>query len=819
MQYRFCEIVLPLNINSLFTYSLDINLAEDAKIGARVLINFGKNKIYTGIIANLHNSAPDFDTKPILAILDTEAFVNKFQFDFFKWISTYYCCSLGDVIKAAIPDNLIPSSDTHIFINDDFEEQINLSDIELKITDYVSTNKEVDIQDIITTFNIKNPLKILSELERKNILIIGQKLTNEFKPKLQNFVFFSQNNLKNRSEEFFLISNKKGKQFEILSFLIMKCLELNSSTFNIALTELCDKCKCSRESVKTLAEKKFVQIKQIVLSRIENLEQENFIAKKIKLSEYQQVAYQQILLSFQQNKPVLLHGVTSSGKTEIYINLIFNTLSQGKSVLYLLPEIALTTQIIQRIKQYFGNEIAVFHSKYPLNTRAEVYKEVLSQKRKIIIGVRSAIFLPFDESLGLIIIDEEHETTFKQQDPDPRYNARDIALVLAKQHNANIILGSATPSVESYYNANNQKYALVELTQRFGNVQLPQIIVADVKDGYNRKIMTSHFHPLLLENIQQTLEKGEQIILFQNRRGHSSYIECNKCGWAPYCKHCNVSLTYHKYKNRLICHYCGEEYSVIGKCENCNNEQLVFKGLGTEKIEDQLQKIFTKANIERLDYDTTTTRLAHERIIKRFENREIDILIGTQMVTKGLDFDNITLVGILNADNLLNYPDFRAFERAFQLIMQVSGRAGRREKRGTVILQTFEKDHHIIKNIIANDYKSFYYKEIELRQRFNYPPFSRFIVLKLKSKDKSVLFKSAFYLANELKKVLGKRITGPEEPLVNKVNSIYILNIHIRYENSFSGSKVKEILKQKINDFHVKKEFSSIKIEINVDII
>lgn len=813
----FAEIILPLSIDRIFTYSVGYEFINEIKIGCRVLVNFGKNKLYTGIVVNLTNNIPNFQTKEIIFLLDKKPFVNKFQLDFFKWVAKYYCCNLGDMIKAAIPDNLIPSSETKIFINDDFEEKINLSDKELKIIDLLKSEKELNIQKIIKETNIKNPINIITTLEAKNLIIVGQKIVNEFKDKQKNIIFFKLSSIEENILEFQKIEKRNSKQNEILKYLINYSSETNVEECIIDLKLILTTCNTTRETIKTLEEKGFLKILQQTVSRIENFETENFTSKQLQLSEHQNIAYQKILKSFENNKAVLLHGVTSSGKTEIYINLIFNTLSKGKSVLYLLPEIALTTQIIKRIKQYFGNDIAVFHSKYPINTRAEVYKEILEKKRKIVIGVRSAIFLPYEDDLGLIIIDEEHENTFKQKDPDPRYNARDIALVLAQKHNANIILGSATPSIESYYNASTSKYDLVELTQRFGNVQLPKIIIADLKDAYHRKIMNSYFHPTLIEHIKQNLQKKEQIILFQNRRGHSQYIECKDCGWVANCKNCNVTLTYHKYKNKLICHYCGQEYDIFYRCEKCDNNNIIYKGLGTEKIEDELQKIFTDAKIYRLDYDTTTNKNALDKIISRFENQDIDILVGTQMVTKGLDFDNITLVGILNADNMLNFPDFRAFERAFQLMMQVSGRAGRRTKQGNVIIQTFEKTHPIIQNLLTNDYKSFYNNEILIRQKFRYPPFYKFIQIKFKSTNRQNLFDAAVLMANILKNKLGNRVSGPEEPIVNKINLLYILFIYVRFEKTLNGNAIKELIlniqKENLNNFF------DVKLEIDVDVM
>ncbi len=512
----------------------------------------------------------------------------------------------------------------------------------------------------------------------------------------------------------------------------------------------------------------------------------------------------------------MLHGVTSSGKTEIYIKLIEQTLAKGKEVLYLLPEIALTSQIIERLQTYFGDKIGIFHSKYSVDARSEVYKLVLKQKLQVVLGVRSAVFLPFS-NLGLIIIDEEHETSYKQSDPDPRYHARDAAIVLSKFHKADVVLGSATPSVESYYNALNGKYSLVNLSERYGNVKMPEIIVADIKDAYHRKIMMSHFHPLLVEHINTAIADGEQVILFQNRRGYSPNLECKECGWVPYCKSCNVSLTFHKWENKLVCHYCGEKTDLVRHCGSCKSDSLIAKGLGTERIEDEATAIFPNARLVRMDYDTANSRKKFDRIIKDFGNYQYDILIGTQMVTKGLDFEKVGLVGILNADNMLNFPDFRAFERAYQLMAQVSGRAGRRNKQGKVIIQSFSHEHPIIQNVLTNDYLAMYNSQIEERKEYKYPPFWNFIVIKLKHKDRSRLHRGAAILADSLKNDLSGRVKGPEEPLINKISNFYILNIHVRFEKTASPVKIKQAVMNKIKQLKTESEFGGIIAEIDVD--
>lgn len=816
--YQFAEILLPLNLKGSFTYFIPEIFKNNIKIGNRVLVNFGKNKLYTGVVLSLHNNIPNFETKEIISILGEEIFINEKQFQFINWIADYYCSCLGDVLNATIPDNLIPSSQSKIYFNSDFEEEINLNDNEQIITNFIASKKETTIEEIINNCKIKNSITIIRKLETLNIIYVSQKVIDEYREKKKRIVFFDNRIVETQIKEFENITKKQGKQILILNFLIDYCLQNKVNHCKIDLKDILNSCETSLESIKSLSKKKFLRIEEIQQSRLEDYSKKKILDKELCLSSYQNNAYDEIIKNFSVQKPVLLHGVTSSGKTEIYIKLISENIKKNKTVLYLLPEIALTVQIINRLQQYFGNEIAVFHSKYPIASRAEVYLELLQKKKKIIIGVRSAIFLPFFD-LGLIIVDEEHENTYKQSDPAPRYNARDAAVLLATIHKANIILGSATPSIESYQNTITGKYAIVELKERFGNARMPEIIIVDTKDGYNRKLMTSHFHPTLLLQIKIALKNKEQVILFQNRRGFSQYIECKKCGWIPICKNCNVSLTYHKHENKLICHYCGSNYDIMQNCEECNSDSLTYHGIGTEKIEEELQKIFSNAKIKRLDYDNTKTRNAYEKIINDFETKNIDILIGTQMLSKGLDFENVSLVGIINADNLINRPDFRAYEYAFQLLMQVSGRAGRREKQGKVIVQTFNVNNPVIKFLLENDYQGFFKREIEERKLYNYPPFTRFIEIKLKSKNKKNLIQQSFLLADKLRTIFERKLKGPSEPLINKVNSYHLQRIHIRFEKNTNILNAKETIKANCEAILKQKDSKGIRIDLDVDIV
>ena len=812
---KFADILLPISIKDTFTYCVPDEFSTIIELGHRVLVNVGKRKLYTGIVVNLRDEIPDFETKPILSLIDDIKFVNEKQLIFWKWIANYYCCNLGDVMNAAIPQNLIPTSKTeYFFIHGNDDEQI-LNNSEIKILDLLKNNNGLSIEKIISKIETKNAFNTLKSLENKNLISTDQQLQNKHKALFKNVIEFNVNTLNINSENIDKILNSRlSKQKEILQYLIDKSNEYD--TFQIDVNVILKQFNTSKSCLKSLENKEIIKLKQIEISRL-NISENSFKEEhRIIFNEKQNEAYKQISNSFQIHKPVMLHGVTSSGKTEIYIKLIENALQNNKEILYLVPEIVLSAQIIERLQKHFGEKIAVFHSKYSTNIRAEIYNSVLAGKIKIVLGARSAIFLPFN-NLGLIIVDEEHELSYKQQNPAPRYNARDMSMVLAKIYNANVILGSATPSFESYYNAVKEKYSLVELNTRYGNITPPKITVLDIKDAYRRKIMLRHFHPILIEKIKESLANNKQIILFQNRRGYSPHIECKECGWVPYCKNCNVSLTLHKSNNALVCHYCGEKYDIVDTCSDCGSKQLTNKGFGTEQIEEETTKLFPTAKIARLDLDTATSRKRYEKIINDFENNQLDILIGTQMLSKGFDFANVNLVGILNSDNMLTFPDFRAYEKSYQTMTQVSGRAGRRDNNANVFIQTFNPQNIIIQNVITNDYKSVFYSQIQERQLFKYPPFWNFIIIRLKDQNQNKLYKAANIIVNELKTNLHERVKGPEEPLINKINNYFILNVHIRFEKQISSEKVKILVMEKVNGLVEMKDFSSVRIEIDID--
>ncbi|HNQ67116.1 MAG TPA: primosomal protein N' [Bacteroidales bacterium] len=810
----FADIILPLSLNNIYTYSIPEEFGDVVKPGFRVIVGLGKRKLYTGIVAKVHKDTPSFETKEILSVQDSIPFMCKQQIQLIKWISDYYCCSQGEVLNAAIPSTLIPSSGTKVFLVDNDNNSYCPSSSEVKILDFLKNAGESDIFQITLATQISNPMRLLENLSLNGLISLNQKMGKSYKPVYSDVIVFDNMVLDNNTDLCEKILAGNNRQKDVLSFLVNDKIERNLIECEYPIKAIVEKFGISKSVLVSLEKKGLLRIEKREYSRY--IYEERGSNNTFQLTDNQQNTYEYINDRFKEKKPVLLHGVTSSGKTEIYIKLIEQKLKENKEILYLLPEIAMTSQIIERLQKYFGNKIGVFHSKYSANSRAEVYIKILKKEIKIILGVRSAVFLPFS-NLGLIIIDEEHESTYKQNDPDPRYNARDVSLVLANIHKANIVLGSATPSIESYQNAVSGKYALVELNERYGKVKVPEILIADMKEAYRKKMMNSYFHPLLTEEIINAIANNQQVILFQNRRGYAPTLECADCGWVPYCRNCNVSLNYHKYENKLVCHYCGEKYDLLNKCASCGSSKIKLRGLGTERLEEEAARLFPQAKIVRFDYDTANSRIRFEKIVKSFENHEYDILIGTQMVSKGFDFENVALVGILNADNMLNFPDFRAFERAYQLMTQVSGRAGRRKIQGKVIIQTYNPEHQVIKNVVSNDYLSLFSAQVEERKQFNYPPFWNFIIIKLKHKDKRRLYRGALALADSLKSEFSNRVKGPQEPLVNKISNYFYLTIHLRFEKELSSQKVKKKVMEMIHSLKSESEFGSIITEIDVD--
>lgn len=815
LNYRFAEILLPLNVDNTYTYELT-ETQEIVDVGFRVIVSFGKNKIYTGIVIELHNNTPNYLTKPIIEIVDSAPIVTKKQLQLLFWIRDYYCCNAGEVLAAMLPGDLLPGDESIIYFNQKNTENFDLTslnDTEFLIIQELKKNEKISVNHLKSITKTKNILRHINNLQKRQLLSVGKEITETYAPKFKKIVVFNLESLSSLDS----IKLRGQKQNDLIAYLTEISLANNNQTVEIPKEELEKQTGVSLQTIKTLADKGIIKIKTTQISR--HLENKifNFSGNsEIILSEHQSEAYKNILQNFAENKPVLLHGVTSSGKTEIYIKLIEKIISEGKQVLYLLPEIAITGQIITRFQQIFGKIVGVYHSRFNQNYKIDLYNDLLKNDVKIIIGVRSSIFLPFSD-LGLIIVDEEHDPSYKQQDPDPRYNARDVALMLAKFHSSKVILGSATPSLESYYNTIKGKYKLVELTSRYNEVLLPEIHIADIKDAYRRKIMKGHFHPLLFDKIISNLNDGNQIILFQNRRGFSPYLECADCGHIPTCKSCNVSLTFHKNNNSLICHYCGQSYKYSDSCEMCGSTKLKTKGFGTERIEDEVKLLFPQARVARLDHDTAGSKTKFETILNNFKEGLIDILIGTQMIGKGLDFERVKLVGILNADNMINFPDFRAFERSWQLMAQVSGRSGRRTDRGEVVIQTFSPNHKIIDWVINNSYKEMFYDQIKERNAFKYPPIFSFITVKVKHKDKTKAYSAAEFFTQIIKAYPQLIVNGPFEPIINKISNLFIYNVLIKMPRTINNKEIKDFIRKLIIETKKDKRFVTVNFEIDVD--
>ncbi len=811
----FVEVIIPLSLAKTFTYAISEAEFDYIQTGMRIAVPFGKNKIYTALVIDKHQQSPKlYDAKEIHQILDEKPVVTSIQIDHWKWIASYYMCAIGDVYRSAMPSALLLESETSIIKrNDFFVDEKELSDDEYLIYQALELQTSLKIQEVISVLNKKNVFPTIQKLINKKIISLEEEIRELYKPKQIRYVRLHEQYESDTGLQDILQLLKGQKQKEIL----LAFFQLKASTKKpITVKSLVEISGISAATVKSLIDKNIFEDYYLQIDRV-NFDKNNDI-NNLTLSTAQQTAFDEISTSFHTKDVTLLHGVTASGKTEIYIKLIEQFLQTGKQILFLLPEIALTTQLVTRLVRYFGNQVAVFHSKYSNNERVEVWQQVLenSPKARIVIGARSSLFLPFYR-LGLIIVDEEHEQTYKQQDPAPRYHARDAAIVLANFHGSKVLLGSATPSLETYFNTQNQKYGLVNLTERFGNVMLPEIHLVDLKDKYFKKRMKGHFSDVLLEKIAEELSQGKQIILFQNRRGYAPVLECMTCGHVPQCRQCAVSLTYHQYKGQLRCHYCGYTVAKPSNCHSCSSIDLITKGFGTEQVQQELNILFPQAKIARMDQDTTKGKYAFEKLIDGFKNQEIDILVGTQMLAKGLDFNNVSLVGIMNADNMLYYPDFRAFERSYQMLTQVSGRSGRSKERGNVIIQTYNPHHNIIRQVTDNDYLGMYKEQLYERKIYFYPPYFRLIRLTLKHRDFEKLKNGANWLYAVLKDNLKIPVLGPEEPSINKIRNEYIRTILIKLPQEAHLGSTKNKVQKILNSFELTGEYRSVRVIVNVD--
>lgn len=812
----FADLILPLPLDNRFTYSLTDAEAEFIQSGMRIAVQFGKNRIYTGIVAEIHQNPPEvYEAKPIHQILDESPLLSRQQLKFWNWLASYYLCTEGEVMRAALPGAFLLESESIVKLAGEVNLQSEaLNDDEYLVIEALQKQSSMKIQEIEQLLDRNKVLPIINNLVSRNLLELNQEIYEQYKPKEVRYVRLNPA-YEAESEMHALLDDlsRAPKQREIvLSYFSITA----RSEKSIKVKKLLEESGASASILKSLIDKNIFEEFFQETDRVKYTGETN--SHEINFNKVQQQAFTEITEHFREGRVCLLHGVTSSGKTEIYIKLIEEAINQGRQALYLLPEIALTTQLIKRLQNYFGDKVLVYHSKYSLNERVEIYRKVSenSSKGKIIIGARSCVFLPFQD-LGLIVVDEEHESTFKQFDPAPRYHARDVAVVLANMFNANILLGSATPSIESFFNAEHNKYALVELNRRYGDVLMPEVEIVDIKTAHRKKKMTGHFSERLVEEIRESLKEKEQVILFQNRRGYSPIMECNTCGHSPQCPNCDVSLTYHSHNNQLRCHYCGYHIAMQHQCMACGSNEVSTKGFGTEQVETELKALFPEHNIGRMDQDTTRGKYAYEKIIEAFENEETDILIGTQMLTKGLDFRKVSLVGIMNADNLLNFPDFRAHERSFQLMLQVAGRSGRTQKRGKVLIQTYNPHHQIIQQVSTGDYRAMYNEQLEDRYQYQYPPYFRLIRLTLKCRDYSKTNEAAEWLARALENVFDRYVLGPEFPPVARIRNEYYKNILIKIPKKQSLGKTKNMVHRILTTFRAISAYRSVRVVVNVD--
>lgn len=819
----YADIILPVPIPKWFTYSIGVDIQDQIGIGFRVMVQFGKKKILTGIVARVHQKAPEvYQAKPILDLLDDYPVVNALQIKFWSWMASYYCCHIGEVMNAALPSGLKLSTESRVQVHPDFDLDdpgFPMDERELLLLDTLSKHDEMNVEQVDQLLPGKTSHKIIKSLLAKGAILVYESVKEKYSPKTEHRIRLAPKYAAQKSslEALFDALKGKEKQEEVLLKYLQQVSVFQRPEDNaqgLPKNVLTDH-GCSPSSIDTLVKKGVLESFKVLVSRFET---QPVSDKEIELSAVQTEALQSIHQQFEEKNTVLLQGITGSGKTEIYAQLIKDVLQSGSQVLLLLPEIALTTHLVYRLQKIFGDKMGVFHSKYSDNERVEVWQGVLKGKYNFIIGVRSSLFLPFD-SLGLVIVDEEHESSYKQFDPAPRFQARDAAIMLSWMHQAKTLLGTATPAFESYYNAQNGKYGFVKIDKRYGNAELPHFFLADMLSDKKKNLLKLDFTRLLREKIQDTLNRQEQVLIFQNRRGYAPYISCDECGWIPECEHCDVSLTYHQYQEELRCHYCGFKEKTPVSCQACGSQKLTTVGTGTERIEESLGLLFPEARIARMDLDTTRSKYGYQRILEDFGAGNVDILVGTQMITKGLDFDKVSLVGIVDADRILFYPDFRAGERAFQQITQVAGRAGRRDKTGEVIIQTRRPDQLIFKQIMSGNYSDFYRQEMGERKQFFYPPFVKNIKVITKHKD----FKTAENAARNLKNLLTdieakKIILGPEKSLIAKIKNLYLFEIWIKLDKSGNVQQFfKQQLLEKVQELQADKRFRAVRFLIDVD--
>ncbi len=796
---RFADVILPLPLYRYFTYRIPADMQGRLRQGHRVVVSFGRSKFYTAIVVALHDTEPQgYEVKEIATLLDDEPIVLRPQLKFWEWIAEYYLCSVGDVYKAALPSGLKLESETSLSVNSDYEEGAEepLSEREAVLMQVLSEQGRLTVHELEKLTGLRNTLPVLRRLVEREAIFVSERIRANYKPKTEVCIrlSFEPGNQEALCNAFELVKRSKQQETLLLSYLELSHFMQPGNYTEVSRAALLERAGVSAAVLAGVVNKGVMLTYKREISRFAKVIRH--CADLPTLSSEQSRALNVICSAMRDKSVTLLHGVTSSGKTEIYTHLIDNALKQGRQVLYLVPEIALTTQLTDRLQRVFGDKLLIYHSRFSDNERVEIWQKLLTDREpKVILGVRSSIFLPF-HNLGLVIVDEEHETSYKQYDPAPRYHARNAAIVLAQMYDARVLLGSATPAIESYYNAQCGKYGLVELLTRYSNNPLPEVRTIDMREQRRKKLARGNFSEPLVQEVHKALEREEQIILFQNRRGFAPMVECRECAWIPKCTQCDVSLTYHKRDNRLVCHYCGYSCEVPRMCPACLQPTIEVRGFGTERIEEDVESIFPDTPLARMDMDTTRSRNAYQEIIDNFAEGKSKILIGTQMVTKGLDFDRVSVVGILSADTMLSFPDFRAHERAFQMMAQVAGRSGRGKSRGIVFLQTSQPETPVISQVIRHDYVGMYNEQLSQREAFGYPPFTRLIYIYLKHRDEAVLDTLSQQYATILRKVFGERVLGPDNPPVARIQSLYIRKIMLKVEVSASMAQVKDLLRQ-----------------------
>ncbi len=814
----YAEIIIPLALPKNYTWLAPQSMLNAVRPGCRVEVNLGKNKKYAGIVKRLHHEKPEFfEPKEILNLLDTEPVVYEEQLQLWEWMAAYYMCSQGEVMAAALPAHFKLSSETILVFNEEYGDDFSALDHdEYLVAEALLIKKELKLAEVQQLLDSSHVYPVINRLINKRICYVWEALKESYAPKKETYVLLNSQFDNEEGLSTLLNEDKKLQRAEKQMELLLSYLHLTKTEGEVTKAGLLKKSGASDAQLKGLVEKNILRLEKRKIDRLQYLPKNIMI--DFELNDAQKNAFSGIINSYKEKQVCLLHGVTSSGKTQIYIQLIEQYLRQGKQALYMLPEIALTSQIIRRLQKHFGGYIGIYHSKFSQNERVEIWNKVKNGELKMILGARSSVFLPYQD-LGLVICDEEHDTSFKQQDPAPRYNGRDAAIYLSSLFNAKVLLGSATPSLESYYNAISGKYGLVELTQRYGDVQLPPIEMIDTRKivtekGKEKTILSAP----LIEGIEKTISDKKQVILFQNRRGYAPYQVCSVCGWIPQCKYCDVSLTYHKLSNKLVCHYCGTTYPPLHTCAACGSHNFIQRNFGTERIEEQLREQFPSAKVARMDIDTVRGKNAHDVLIRQFEQGRIDILVGTQMVVKGLDFDNVNMVGILDADGLLHFADFRVNERAFQLMEQVSGRAGRREATGKVLVQTSNPAHPVLQFVQQHDYKNLFTEELAKRKQFFYPPFSRLIHLTFRHKLKEVSEQASLHFANSVKNKYGQYLVGPAEPVINRIRNLYLMELLIKLprDGKMIAHCKQDILEQ-VAALHNEKRYRSVIITPDVD--